>query len=346
MDLVKVEIDPNQESGEIKLSDQQIRLANIQTDTVRFYPLGEERTLSATLKENQAGINIISSKIEGRIERLFVRNEGEMVNKGQALFTLYSERLSVAQQDYLLALKNENRYAGSDFDFKQLADAARNKLLLWGMTEKQIKEIEMTGEVKNFVTFYSKYNGYVTGVSAEEGDYVMEGSIILNLADLSTLWVDAQLYVTDLPFLNKQQEALVEIPSFPGRMLKGKVSFINPELKASSKIVLLRVEIKNPLGEYQPGMQAWITLKSEAINVVAVPTHALIQGKDGATIWIRNANGGFENKMVTIGKTNRDFTEIVNGLQSGEVIVVSGAYLLNSEYVFKRGTNPMEGHEM
>lgn len=346
MDLVRVEVDPNQKAGELKLSEQQIRLANIQTDTVRLRPLGDEITLSATLKENQNGINTVTARVAGRVERLFVRNVGEPVRAGQAIFELYSEQLSAAQQDYLLALQSKKRYADTDPNFARIADAARNKLLLWGMTEAQIGEVEQSGRVKNMLTFYSKYAGIATEVSIAEGDYVAEGSPLLRLADLRNLWAEAQLYVSDLPFLGKTGEALVEIPSISDQKLRGKVSFVNPALEASSKIVMVRAEIANPNGDYQPGMQAWMTLKGKVRNAIAVPTNALIQGKDGATVWLKNAAGAFESRMVTMGKSNRDFTEIKAGLEAGEVVVVSGAYLLHSELVFKKGANPMAGHDM
>lgn len=346
MDLVRVEVDPNQKAGELKLSEQQVQLANIQTDTVRLRPLGEEVTLSATLKENQNGINTVTARVPGRVERLFVRNVGEPVRAGQAVFELYSEQLSAAQQDYLLALQSKKRYTDTDPNFARIADAARNKLLLWGMTEAQIAEVEKSGQVKNTLTFYSKYAGIATEVSVAEGDYVAEGSPLLRLADLRNLWAEAQLYVSDMPFLSQTSEALLEIPSFPERKLRGLVSFVNPSLEASSKIVMVRVEIPNPSGDYQPGMQAWMTLKGKVRSAIAVPTNALIQGKDGATVWLKNAGGAFESRMVTMGKTNRDFTEIKAGLEAGEVVVVSGAYLLHSELVFKKGANPMQGHDM
>jgi|JI10StandDraft_1071094.scaffolds.fasta_scaffold131241_2 Cu(I)/Ag(I) efflux system membrane fusion protein len=346
MDLSRVEIDPNQKAGELKLSEQQIQLANIQTDTVRLRPLGDEITLSAVLKENQNGINTLTARVSGRIERLFVRNVGEPVRVGQAIFELYSEQLAADQQNYLLALQSKKRYADTDPNFARIADAARNKLLLWGMGEAQIGEIEQNGEVQNNLTFYSKYAGITTEVSVAEGDYVAEGSPVLRLADLRSLWAEAQLYVSDLPFLSQSHEALLEIPSFPERRLRGRVSFVNPALEASSKIIVVRAEIANANGDYQPGMQAWMTLKGKTRNAVAVPTNALIRGKDGSTLWLKNANGAFENRMVTAGKTNRDFTEITQGLQPGEVVVTSGVYLLHSELVFKKGANPMAGHNM
>lgn len=344
MDLVRVEIAPNQKTGELKLSKQQIQLANIQTDTVCLRPLGDEITLPAVLKENQNNIHTITARVPGRIERLYVRNAGEPVRAGQAVFELYSEQLAAAQQDYLLALQSKKRY--TDPVFARIADAARHKLLLWGMNEPQIGEIEASGQAKNTLIFYSPYTGIATEVSTVEGDYVAEGSQLLRLADLRNLWVEAQLYVSDLSFLNQSKGALLEIPSFPERRLWGNISFVNPALETASKIVMVRTELTNPNGDYQPGMQAWMTLKGKARNAIAVPTNALIQGKEGSTVWLQNAEGAFEHRMVTTGKTNRDFTEIIKGLEAGETVVTSGAYLLHSELVFKKGANPMEGHEM
>ena len=121
---------------------------------------------------------------------------------------------------------------------------------------------------------------------------------------------------------------------------------MNPNLEASSKIVLARVEISNPKGEYQPGMQVWITLKSKTRKAIAVPTNALIRDSRGVSLWTKNEGGGFEGRMVRIGIANEDYTEIVEGLQADEIVVVSGAYLLHSEFVFKKGTDPMAGHKM
>jgi Cu(I)/Ag(I) efflux system membrane fusion protein len=154
------------------------------------------------------------------------------------------------------------------------------------------------------------------------------------------------LYVSDLPFLAQTREASVALPYFSGRILGGKVSFVNPSLEASSKIVLARVELSNLDNAYQPGMQAWITIKGKTRRALAVPTNALIQDSRGVTLWIKNATGGFEGRMVRIGIANKDYTEIVDGLQPGELVVVSGAYLLQSELVFKKGADPMAGHKM
>jgi len=217
-----------------------------------------------------------------------------------------------------LALQSQKRYGDTEPIFMRIADAARNKLLLWGMREDQMNKLESSGKSANTLTFYSKYSGVATEVNVAEGDYVSEGSLIFRLADVRALWAEAQLYVSDLPFLSQTEETLVEIPSFPDRKLRGKVSFVNPALESSSKIVLIRVEIPNPGGDYQPGMQAWMTLKGKVKQAVAVPTNALIRGKEGTTVWLRKPSGAFESRMVTTGIANRqDAVKGERGLPPG-----------------------------
>lgn len=346
MDLVRIETDPNQKQGELKLSDEQIRLANIQTDSVRQRPLAEEITLSATLGENQNSVNVVAARISGRLERLFVRNVGEVVRIGQPLFELYSEQLAAAQQDYILARQSQKRYENEP-NFTRVADAARQKLHIWGMTEAQITELEHSEKPSSTIAVYSHYGGIATDIPVAEGDYVAEGSPVLRLADLRTLWAEAQLYVSDLPFLEKSSgEALVEIPYFSEKKLYGKVSFVNPTLENTSQIVMIRLQIPNPDGVLQPGMQAWLTLKGKTRSAIAVPINALIRGKDGASVWLRKSDGAFESRMVVSGTTTRDFIEIKDGLRAGEEVVVTGAYLLHSELIFKKGANPMVAHNM
>ena len=346
MALTKIVIDPNMKNQGLKLSDQQKQLANVQVETVALRPLGEEITLAAMLTENKDTLSTVTARIPGRIERLLVRNVGEFVRAGQPIYEIYSEELSASQRDFLIASQKQKVLKDTDINFKQLVEAAKNKLLLWGMSDAQIAELEKSEQPNNKLTVNSKYAGVVSEVLAEEGSYLNEGSTVLKLSDLSMLWAEAQLYVTELPFLNQTKEALVEIPYYADRIITGRVNFVNPELQPSSKIVTIRVDIPNSKRDYQPGMQAFITLKGKVKNTIAVPTNALIQDTKGVTVWLENTDGAFESRMVSVGMTNKDYTEITEGLKAGEKVVVSGAYLLNSEYIFKKGSNPMEGHSM
>lgn len=346
MKLVKVTTDHSKTGNEVYLSDMQIRLANIQVDTARVRTIGDELTLSAVIREDQTQINAITARIAGRIEHLFVRNVGEQVQVGQPLYELYSEELIAAQQEYLLAQQNARRSQANDSDFPRFVDAARNKLLLWGMTEKQIADLERRGEPSHVLTVYSKFSGVTSDVAVAEGDYIEEGSSLMRIVKLDMVWGEAQLYVTDMPFFETAQEALMEFPSFPDQKQRGAITFVSPSIESASKIILVRMDIANPSGLFRPGMHALMTLLGNKRNAIAVPSNALIHGKDGVVVWLKNANGAFTSRMVSVGKTNRDFTEITQGLRAGESVVVSGAYLLHSEMVFKKGSDQMVGHSM
>ena len=163
----------------------------------------------------------------GRIERLYYKNIGDFVKKGTALYDLYSEELNNAKQEYLLALEQKKTFANeSAIDYDQLLRSAKNKLLLWGMSEAQINELANIRKASPTTIFYSAASGYITQLDIREGDYVMEGGTIVKLADLSTLWAEAQVYTSQLSEINNNSIALVQLPGFEGKEIKGRIEFV------------------------------------------------------------------------------------------------------------------------
>jgi Cu(I)/Ag(I) efflux system membrane fusion protein len=183
-------------------------------------------------------------------------------------------------------------------------------------------------------------------MDTREGDYVMEGGTLVKLADLSTLWVEAQVYTSQLAEINNNSIATVRLPGFEGKEIKGKIGFINPEINPDTRINLIRVSISNPGNHLKPGMPAYILLRSPQRKTLTLPIDAVIRDGKGATVWIRTGTHSFKSKMVTVGLESDDRIEIKSGLNSGDVVVITGAYLLQSEYIFKKGSNPMAGHDM
>ncbi|MGK2862201.1 MAG: efflux RND transporter periplasmic adaptor subunit [Chitinophagaceae bacterium] len=331
---------------EIELSDQQVQLGNIQVDTIRSSEIGDQVVLNGTLNFDQLKENAVSSRVMGRIDKLYFKNIGEYVNKGSRIFEIYSEDLNNAKQEYLLALEKKNTLDNSIIDFTQLLESAKNKLLLWGMREAQIQELAKNKKASTLTTFYSGENGYLTSIDIMEGAYVMEGSTVIRLADLSSLWVEAQAYSSQLSFIEKNAKAIVRFPDMPGKEVAGKVDFINPEINADTRLNLIRITIPNPGNKLKPGMQAYVTLKSDKRNSLSLPANAIIRDNKGASVWINTSGNKFQYRMVEIGLENNDRVEIRSGLNTGDVVVVSGAYLVNSEYIFKIGSNPMSGMDM
>ena len=347
MELTPVKKTNGEDKDVILLSEQQIQLGNIHTDTIRNGSIGDRVVLTATLNFDQMKANSVSSRVMGRIEKLYFKNIGDYVRKGIALYDLYSEDLNNAKQEYLLALEQSRTFINETaIDFAQLLQSAKNKLLLWGMSEEQINELVADKKASPITTFYSTAGGYITQLDIQEGDYVMEGGTIVKLADLSTLWAEAQVYTSQLSEINNNSVASVQLPGFDGKEIKGRIEFVNPEINPDTRINLIRVSIPNPDNQLKPGMPAYVLLKSPQRKTLTLPIDAVIRDGKGATVWIRTGAHSFKNKMVTVGLESDDKIEIKSGVNAGDVVVITGAYLLQSEYIFKKGANPMSGHDM
>lgn len=347
MQLTEVKKNTGDNKDEIKLSEQQMQLGNIRTDTIQNGNIGDQLVLTATLNFDPMKSSSVSSRVMGRIEKLYYKNLGDYVKNGSPLYDLYSEELNNAKQEYLLALDKKRNFTNETvIDFDQLIQSARNKLLLWGMTEGQILEMTNNKKATPTTTFYSGQGGYITTLDVREGDYVMEGSTIVKLADLSGLWAEAQVYTSQLADINRNSIATVQLPDFEGKEIKGRIEFVNPEINPDTRINLIRISIPNTNNLLKPGMPAYVLLKSPSRNTLTLPIDAVLRNGDGATVWIKTGNNSFKNLMVETGLESDDRIEIKSGLKPGDIVVVSGAYLLQSEYIFKKGSKPMEGMKM
>ena len=347
MDLTPVKKRKGESQGELELSDQQIQLGNIQVDTIRNGTIGDQLILTASLNFDQSKLYAVSSRVMGRVEKLYFKNLGEYVKKGAPLYEMYSEDLNNAKQEYLLAVDKKNAFSDQTIiDFDQLIQSAKNKLLLWGLNETQINELGSTKKASPITTYYSTAGGYITELDIREGDYVMEGGTIVKLADLSTLWVEAQVYSSQLADLQENSMVTVQLPDFNNKEIKGKLEFVNPEINQATRINLIRISIPNPGNYLKPGMSAYVLLKSPRRKSLSLPIDAVIRDGKGATVWVQTGKNTFKNLMVQTGLESDDRIEIISGLSEGDIVVLQGAYLLHSEYVFKKGANPIEGMKM
>lgn len=345
MDLTPVKKSSRDNKDELQLSEQQIQLGNITTDTIRNASFGDQLVLTATLNFDQMQTSSMSARVMGRVEKLYYKSIGDYVKKSAALYDLYSEDLNNAKQEYLMALEKKKTFPDQTvIDFDQLIQSARNKLLLWGMTEEQLANLANNKKTTALTTFYSTASGYITQLDIREGDYVMEGGTIAKLADLSSLWAEAQVYTSQLSQVDRNSIGTVELPDFDGREIKGRIEFVNPEINPDTRINLIRVSIPNFNQQLKPGMPAYVILKSPTKNSLTLPVDAVIRNADGATVWIQTGQHTFKAVMVETGLESNDRIAITSGLQEGDVVVLTGAYLLHSEYVFKKGADPMAAH--
>jgi len=330
----------------LKFSKAQIQLANIKTDTAKFKSISEEISLTGKLVFDENNTKVISSRINGRIDKLYFKSPGDFIKAGDVMYEIYSEELVAAQKEFLIAVEQQKRSGNTQSDFSSIVEALENKLILWGLTSKQIEKLHQTSSPALYVPIYSQHNAFIQEIIIREGDYVMEGVPVFRLSDNLSLWLEVQVFPNEMKYIREGKTVNIRIDAFSDRKLKGQISFINPETETNSKINLIRIELNNPSGEYKPGMLATILLKTNEKKAITLPADAVIQGAKKSLIWIQKADGSFEMRQVTTGMQTSDEIEITSGLHENEVVVTSGAYLINSEYILKNGSGAMEGMKM
>lgn len=341
MDLVP--ISKNEEAKRhLTLTSTQIQLGNIKTSIAKVSAVGMSTIVNGRLVVNQDESTVISSRTSGRIEKLFIKETGQFVRTGDALYTVYSEELLTLQQEYLLAKEQYEQLGKSEPRLKGIFDGAYRKLILYGLTPTQINHIRRDTQLSS-VTFVSPASGVVSGVNVSEGETVQEGTKLYTVEDLRQLWVEAELYPHESSLANIGDSIQVKIQGAPGS-INTVINFLNPELRSNSHILVLRALLPNPELLYKPGQEVSVTLKHSKRKAIAVPIDAVVRDAKGTHVYIQEGRNTFAPKMVKTGVENSDEVEIIDGISTGDTVVVSGAYLLYSEMVLKKGGDPMAGH--
>ncbi len=331
-------------SNALILSESQIRLANISTQTVSMKSIGQTLPVNARLVANEELSEVISSRATGRIEKLFVKEEGRMVNSGEPLYELYSESLLTFQKEYLLALEQYKTMKAVDSRYEDYLKSARKKLLLYGLTEKQINRLQGANDIQPRITFLATASGVVKEIKVAEGQYLNEGDALYQLENIGSLWVEAELYPSELQYVKGGDRILVQVTGFEENPVEASVTFLSPEYRSNTQVTVLRATLNNPGMKWKPGMQAQVFLKHSEKTSLAIPSDAVIHDQRGTHVYIQTAANSFASRMVKTGIENFDAVEITEGLKEGEVVVVTGAYLLYSEIILKQGVDPMLSH--
>ena len=317
---------------QLVLSESQIELANVKTQKINTGNFTTSKILNGRVVANPEATEQISSKYPGRIDKLFVKEIGLQVSSGQPLFQIYSEELQTLQQDYLLQMRQERAFPAENI-YKTLKEAARNKLKLFGYSNAQILTLEKSAKVSPLITVYSKASGVVQEIAVTEGQYVAEGSPIIRLENFNSLWVEADVYPSEAGALKVGSSVKVSVEGQPEQA--ARISFISPALEASTQLLKVRINIRNT-GNLQPGMRAVVSLPTAQIsNAIALPVDAVIRDEKGAYAWVKTGKETFEPRKVSTGQEDENQIIITSGLEGAKEVVISGAYLLNSELELK-----------
>lgn len=340
MKLVPVDNPPAKDDkdtvAELTLSARQQLLAGIHTDTARMAPLQQELILNGTTLFNPKQQDVISAWVDGWIVKMYVRNPGEAISVGQKLYDLYSPELLSAEKDYLLAQEQKALFKEASVDFTATIQAMKQKLLRWGLSEKQINQLSQV-QPDGKVTVHSKASGYLIEKMKEDGGYVKEGEAVLSLARNNTLWVQAELYDQELPVLTEDNKIWATLPG-NAQKFAGKIVFDNPVNEPNSRVHLINIVISNPDGRIQPAMLAYVHLQTvTGQQALSIPKSAIIYGEKERYAWIALPKHTFQRRKLQLGKESQTTVEVLGGINPGERVVNSGAFLLNSEYILKYG---------
>jgi Cu(I)/Ag(I) efflux system membrane fusion protein/cobalt-zinc-cadmium efflux system membrane fusion protein len=348
MDLVPV----YEEEGEEKTPTSTIRIDPV-TEQNMGVRLGrvQKQSLTKTIRTfgtityDETGLYSVNTKFNGWIETLYVNFLGERVEKGQPLFDIYSPDLLTAQQEYLIALQQlrgpSGRNARKESD--RMLEASRTRLAYWDLTDEQITHLEAAGEIQKTITIFSPASGVVTVKNALKGHYVKAGEHQYEIADLSTVWVDVDIYEYELPWVHKGMPAEMDLAYIPGKRYVGKVLYIYPFLDPKTRTARLRLSFPNPDDKLKPGMYANVYLQNILPGErLVVPQEAVIDSGVRKRVFVSRGKGKFEPREVTLGVEGNDYTfEVIDGLSEGEEIVLSGQFLFDSESRLKEAIAKM-----
>ena len=326
--------------GTIQISPAKQQLIGVKIGAVEMKPLEKVIRTVGRVDYDEKRIVTVSPKIGGWIEDLYIDFTGRFVRQGEPLLTIYSPELVSTQEEYLIALKAKRDLKRSPFpevagSGDSLAESAKRRLKLWDITDEQIKTLEESGQSKKTLTLYSPFSGFVLEKNAYKGMNVMPGMALFKLADLSVVWLIADIYEYELPFVRVGQQASIQLSYLPGETFTGKAIYIYPALDPNTRTAKVRFEFPNPHERLKPEMYANVEIKIRLGQKLTVPEGAVIDTGIRQMVIIDKGSGYFEPREVKVGAKVEDYYEVTKGLKAGERVVTSANFLIDSESKLK-----------
>jgi RND family efflux transporter MFP subunit len=335
-------------SGAVTVSPEKQQLIGVRIATVERKPMVRTVRTVGIITYDETKVTHVHSKIEGWIDKLYVDYTGKLVEKGQPLFTIYSPDLLATQQEYLLAIKSKERLGDSSIPevrsgAASLVEASKRRLALWDISENQIRELEENGQAQRTLTLYAPHSGFVIKKDANQGMRIMPDRELYTIADLSTVWVNVDIYENEIPFVRPGQTATVALSYDPNSTINGKVSFIYPYVDEKTRTAKARLDVPNPGFKLKPDMYVNAEIKIDGGRHLAVPEEAVLDSGMRKLVFVDKGNGHFEPKEVKLGAKLDGFYQIVSGLDEGQRIAASSAFLLDSESRLAEAMGAMAG---
>lgn len=345
-----------EEAPTVEISPEKQQLIGVKIATVSVQPLKKIIRTVGTVDYDQRKLYNVNTKVEGWIEKLYVNYTGMYVKNGEPLAEVYSPELWATQQEFINVVrwakhtqnKNESAQTGTPSTFgnmvakdaETLVEAARQRLRLWDISEEQIRKIEESEKPIRTLTIYSPVSGYVLQKTAIQGMKVMAGEKLFDIADLSTIWIMADIYEYELPMLNVGEPATIQLSYFPGRQFSSRIDYIYPTLTGDTRTAKARFVIPNPGMQLKPQMFTNVELQINLGRKLAVPEDAVIDTGLRQIAYVDKGDGNFEPREVRVGVRAENMVEITAGLKAGDKVASAANFLIDSEAKLK-GVEPL-----
>ncbi|MBI5265932.1 MAG: efflux RND transporter periplasmic adaptor subunit [candidate division Zixibacteria bacterium] len=330
----------------VTIEPQRLQLINVRTGTVQKRALGSVTQIVGYVTPDETRLSNVTVRINGWVQKLNVNETGQQVAKGETLLTIYSQDLYQAEQDYLLAYASTLRKGGDSTlasTRSQLLDAARERLSLLGLGESDIAALERSGRAEAAIPLRSPLNGVVLEKSVLAGQAINSSQPLFTIADLSTVWVLADVYESDLAGIRVGQKAEMTVTADPNQIYEGVVSFVYPTVSEQTRTLKVRLSFANPNMKLRPGMYAQVALAGSSGAVLAVPHSAVMD--DGKLPYLFVVHGGthFEPRKITVGRSSDEWAEVLSGVSEGDTVLTSANFLIDSESRLKAAISGMGG---
>src|SRR5512133_176672 len=328
--------------GHVSMSANQRIMANVATVAAKQGTLNKEINAVGIVQYDQSRQAKVTAWIAGRIDKLNVNTVGAYVSKDKPVAEVYSPDLLATQQEYLLAVKSREQLKNSPIpsisqNGEGLVSSARQRLMLFGVKENQIAELEKAGKPNIRLPIYTPLSGIVIEKMVQQGQYVNTGDALFNIADLSTVWVEIDVFENEVPYVRVGQQVEIRSAIEHGEAFKGRISFVYPFHDPKTHTVKARVEMPNPGHRLKPDMFVNAIIRVPLVKGIVVPVTAVIDTGKRQVVWVEMTSGMFEPRDVQVGERIDDKVQILSGLKAGDKVAVSGSYLIDSESQLKGG---------
>lgn len=334
-------------AGTVTIDPVTVQNIGVRTAPARRSALSRAVRSVGRVDFDEERLSRLHPKTEGWIEELYIDKTGERIEKDAILLNIYAPKLVSSQQEYLLALNNLDVLAKSPYDeirrgAEQLAASARERLELLDVPEHQIRELEQSRVIKKNLHIHSPFDGVVINIGAREGQYVTPDTELYKIADLSRVWVFAEVYENEVAWIQEGDPVDMKLAAIPGTVFSGRVGYIYPYAEAATRTIRVRLEFDNPDRRLKPDMFADVTIHAQRrVDAITVPSEAVVRSGEREQVFVVRAPGKFEPRDVRLGVSAQGRVQVLSGVAEGEEVVTSSQFLIDSESKLREATAKM-----